>query len=145
MAAVFLSAGATPARATAWVQMPGGLVLSDDGSKTFINAPVPAGNPAAQQPADLKACACGWTAEITYHSPSEIPVPDSVVVEWKRLPLTDDRTVAALTTAYQRKAWKQYLKGLTPCARAALERRTAQMESAGRTARDLQRLGYDPV
>jgi hypothetical protein len=116
MVSVLLSAGATPARATAWVQMPGGLVLSDDGSKTFINAPVPAGNAAA----DLNACGCGssagvlagevstegisgWTMDISYRAPSDIPVPDSVVSQWKKLPLTDANTIKGLTTAYQRR------------------------------------------
>jgi hypothetical protein len=41
----------------------------------------------------------GWTKKITYRAPSDIPAPDSGVVEWKRMPMADDRTVAALTTA----------------------------------------------
>jgi hypothetical protein len=88
----------------------------------FPPAPkAPANSPKArEEKADLKACGCGWAKEIKYRAPSEIPVPDSVVAEWKKLPLTDERVINAWKAAYQRREWKAYLRGLSPCARAGL-------------------------
>ncbi|MHA2621677.1 MAG: hypothetical protein V2G44_08345 [bacterium JZ-2024 1] len=32
-----------------------------------------------REPVDARACGCGWSREITYRSPDDIPVPDSVL------------------------------------------------------------------
>jgi hypothetical protein len=88
----------------------------------FPPAPkAPANSPKArEEDADLKACGCGWAKEIKYRAPSEIPVPEAVVAEWRKLPLTDERIINAWKAAYQRREWKAYLRGLSPCARAGL-------------------------
>ncbi|MHA2621678.1 MAG: hypothetical protein V2G42_08660 [bacterium JZ-2024 1] len=86
----------------------------------------------------------------------------------------EDHTIAERSSAYRRKAWKEYLKGLSPCARAGLERLQASRDAvnaetaeallnalpqdqrakvvaeasqAGREARDrvLMSAGYDPA
>ncbi|MHA2641738.1 MAG: hypothetical protein V2G42_06930 [bacterium JZ-2024 1] len=40
----------------------------------------------------------------------------------------EDHTIAERSSAYRRKAWKEYLKGLSPCARAGLERLQASRD-----------------
>jgi hypothetical protein len=104
----------------------------------FPPAPkAPANSPKAREEnADLKACGCGWAKEIKYRAPSEIPVPDSVVAEWRKLPLTDERVINAWKAAYQRREWKAYLRGLSPCARAG---------RGGNGERDVAPPGFIPL
>jgi hypothetical protein len=116
MLAVISEAGAT-----VWPDVGGAMFEGDDASASQVGAPpAPVGSvaPSGEQEADLKACGCGWAKEIKYRAPAEIPVPDSVVAGWRKLPLTDERVMNAWKAAYQRREWKAYLRGLSPCARA---------------------------
>jgi hypothetical protein len=114
---LIITAGAMKADASEEGPSPWDALWTGEG---FPPAPkAPANSPKAREEnADLKACGCGWAKEIKYRAPSEIPVPDSVVAEWKKLPLTDERVINAWKAGYQRREWKAYLRGLSPCARA---------------------------
>jgi hypothetical protein len=143
MAGLMVTVGAMAADASEEGPSPWDALWMGEG---FPPAPkAPANSPKAREEnADLKACGCEWAKEIKYRAPSEIPVPDSVVAEWKKLPLTDERIINAWKAAYQRREWKAYLRGLSPCARAGLsawqsryeesESRLALMEAIAREA-----------
>jgi hypothetical protein len=116
---LIITAGAMAADASEEGPSPWDALWTGEGFPPARKAP--ANSPKAREEnADLKACGCGWAKEIKYRAPSEMPVPDSVVAEWKKLPLTDERVINAWKAAYQRREWKAYLRGLSPCARAGL-------------------------